>query len=131
MNFTTRILAILLALATAAGGLAIRYGRHEAARAVQTEQRLALSIQAQGQLKAALEAEQRGMEALRSERRAQEAQLRTADRTGAQTRHEGEARAQAVLLAPAPDVQNGDTRDLVRWATARAQDLNHRLEVPR
>lgn len=131
MSLTTRILAILLALATATAGLALRYGRHEAARAIQAEQHLALAVQAQGQLQAALEAEQRGMEALRGERRAQEAQLRSADRTGAQVRHEGEARTQAVLLAPAPDVQNGDTRDLVRWASAQAQDLNHRLEVPR
>lgn len=131
MSLTTRTLALLLLLATVAASLAVRYGRHEAARAIQAEQRLALAVQAQAGLQAALEAEQRGMEALRSERRAQEAQLRTADRTGGQLRHDGEARAQAVLLAPAPDVQNGDTRDLVRWASAQAQDLNRRLEVPR
>ncbi len=130
MSLTTRTLALLLLLATVAAGLAFLYGRHEAARAVQAEQRLALAVQAQGQLTAALETEQRGIEALRGERRAQEAQLRTADRSGAQTRHEGEARAQAVLLAPAPEVQHGNTRDLVRWASTQAQDLNRRLEVP-
>lgn len=131
MSLTTRILAVLLALATAAAGLAARYGRHEATRAIQAEQRLALAVQAQGQLQAALEAEQRGMDALRSERQAQDARLRQAEAAAGQARREGEARVQALLLAPAPEVQGGDTRDLVRWASAQAQDLNHRLEGPR
>lgn len=131
MSLLTRILAILLAFVTLGGGLAVGYGRREAARAVRAEQRLALADQAAANLKAALEGEQRGMEALRKERQAQEAQLRAADRSAAQARREGDARAQAVLLAPTPDVQAGDTRDLVRWASAQAQDLNRRMEGPR
>ncbi len=130
MSLTTRILAILLLLATVATGLAVRYGRQESARAIQAEQHLALAVQAQEQLGAALEASQRGLEAIQHERLAQEATTRAAARTGGQIRHEGEARSQAVLLAPAPDVKAGDTRDLVRWASAQAQALNRRLEVP-
>jgi Flp pilus assembly protein TadB len=135
MSLTTRILAILLALATTAAGLAIRYGRHESARATQAEQRLALAVQAQEQLQAALEASQRGQEALRGERQAQDTRLRQAEGAAAQARREGEARVQALLMAAPPEPQGGDTRDLVRWATAQAQGLNHRLEhrleVPR
>ncbi len=131
MSLTTRILAILLALATAAGGLALRYGRHEATRATQAEQRLALAIQAQEELKAALAAQERGLAALRQERQAQETRLRLADQAGGKARQAGEARAQAVLLAPAPEVRDGDARDLVHWAAAQAQGLNRRLEVPR
>lgn len=131
MSLTTRILAILLALATAAAGMALRYGRHEAARATQAEQSLALAVQAQGQLKAALEAEQRDLEALRGERQAQDTRLRQAESTAAQARREGEARVQALLMASAPEPKGDDTRDLVRWASTQVRDLNHRLEVPR
>lgn len=131
MSLMTRILALLLALATAAGGLALRYGRHEAARAIQAEQRLALALQAQAQLQAALEAEQRGLEALRSERQAQDARLRGAEAAAAQARREGEARVQALLMAPLPEPKGEDTRDQVRWAAARAQDLDRRMEAPR
>lgn len=131
MSPTTRTLALLLQLAMVVAVLAVLYGRREASRAIRAEQRLALANQAAANLKAALEAEQRGMEVLRKERQAQEAQLRAADRSAAQARREGDARAQAVLLAPAPDVQAGDTRDLVRWASAQAQDLNRRMEGPR
>jgi len=131
MSLLTRVLAILLAIVTIGGGLALGYGRREAERAIQAEQRLVLANQAAANLKSALEAEQRGMEALREERRVQEAQLRAAASSAAQVRREGDARAHAVLLAPAPEVQAGDTRDLVRWAAIQARDLNRRLEVPR
>lgn len=131
MSLATRILAILLALATAAAGLALQYGRHEAARAIQAEQRLALAIQAQGQLKATLEAEQRGLEALRGERQAQAAQVRQAEAAAAQARRAGEARVQALLMASAPEPKGDDNRDLVHWAAAQTRDLSRRLEVPR
>lgn len=126
MSLLTRVLAILLALASLAGGLALRYGRHEAARALQAEQRLAMAIEAQAGLQVALETQQHGMAALRSERQAQESRLRTADHAGAQARRAGEARTQAVLMAPAPE----DPQSLVRWAAAQTQSLNHRLESP-
>lgn len=132
MSPTTRTLALLLLLATVSAGLAVGYGRREAARAIQAEQRLALSNQAQVELRAALEAQQRGLEALQAERQAQAARLRGAEAAAAQARREGEARVQALLMASAPEPQGNDTRDLVRWATTQAQDLSRRLdEVPR
>lgn len=131
MSLTTRTLALLLLLATIAASLAVGYGRREAARARRAEQGLAVALQAQAGLKAALEAQERGLAALRQDRQAQEARLRLADQAGGQARQAGEARAQAVLLAPAPEVRDGDARDLIRWAATQAQDLNRRLEAPR